>query len=51
MSLPTSSRRDAIAQAKAEPAVQEALAGKTIVKEIYVKGQAGQPGCQGLSGF
>ena len=30
---------DAIAQAKAEPAVQEALAGKTIVKEIYVKGK------------
>ena len=30
---------DAIARAKAEPAVQEALAGKTLVKEIYVKGK------------
>ena len=30
---------DAIARAKAEPAVAEALAGKTIVKEIYVKGK------------
>ena len=30
---------DAIAAAKAEPAVAEALAGKTIVKEIYVKGR------------
>ena len=30
---------DAIACAKAEPAVAEALAGKTIVKEIYVKGK------------
>ena len=28
-----------IARAKAEPAVAEALAGKTIVKEIYVKGK------------
>ncbi len=33
---------DAIAQAKAEPAVAEAIAGKTIAKEIYVKGKAGQ---------
>ena len=30
---------DAIAAAKAEPAVADALAGKTIVKEIYVKGR------------
>lgn len=30
---------DAIAQAKAEPAVAEAIAGKTIAKEIYVKGK------------
>ena len=30
---------DAIAAAKAEPAVAEAVAGKTIVKEIYVKGK------------
>ena len=30
---------DAIAVAKAEPAVAEALAGKTIAKEIYVKGR------------
>ena len=30
---------DAIAQAKAEPTVAEALAGKTIAKEIYVKGK------------
>ena len=30
---------DAIAAAKAEPAVAEALAGKTIAKEIYVKGR------------
>ena len=30
---------DAIAAAKAEPAVTEALAGKTLVKEIYVKGK------------
>ncbi|HIV43673.1 MAG TPA: leucine--tRNA ligase [Candidatus Faecalibacterium avium] len=30
---------DAIAQAKAEPAVAAALAGKTLVKEIYVKGR------------
>ena len=30
---------DAIATAKAEPAVAEALAGKTIAKEIYVKGR------------
>ncbi len=30
---------DAIAAAKAEPAVAEVLAGKTIVKEIYVKGR------------
>jgi leucyl-tRNA synthetase len=30
---------DAIAAAKAEPAVTEALAGKTLVKEIYVKGR------------
>ena len=30
---------DAIATAKAEPAVADALAGKTIVKEIYVKGR------------
>ena len=29
----------AIAAAKAEPAVAEVLAGKTIVKEIYVKGR------------
>ena len=28
---------DAIAAAKAEPAVAEAIAGKTIAKEIYVK--------------
>ena len=30
---------DAIAAAKAEPAVAEAIAGKTIAKEIYVKGK------------
>ena len=30
---------DAIAAAKAEPAVAEALAGRTIAKEIYVKGR------------
>ena len=30
---------DAIAAAKADPAVAEALAGKTVVKEIYVKGR------------
>ena len=30
---------DAIAAAKAEPAVAEAIAGKTVVKEIYVKGK------------
>ena len=30
---------DAIAVAKAEPAVADAIAGKTIVKEIYVKGK------------
>ena len=30
---------DAIAAAKAEPAVVEAIAGKTIAKEIYVKGK------------
>ena len=30
---------DAIAAAKAEPAVAAALAGKTLVKEIYVKGR------------
>ena len=30
---------DAIAAAKAEPTVAEALAGKTIAKEIYVKGR------------
>ena len=30
---------DAIAAAKAEPAVAEAIAGKTIAKEIYVKGR------------
>ena len=30
---------DVIAAAKAEPAVAEALAGKTIAKEIYVKGR------------
>ena len=30
---------DAIAAAKAEPAVADALAGKTIAKEIYVKGR------------
>ena len=30
---------DAIAAAKAQPAVAEALAGKTLVKEIYVKGR------------
>ncbi len=29
---------DAIAAAKADPAVAEALSGKTVVKEIYVKG-------------
>ena len=28
---------DAIAAAKAEPAVAEAIAGKTIAKEIYVR--------------
>ena len=31
--------RAAIAAAKADPAVAEALAGKTVVKEIYVKGR------------
>ena len=30
---------DAIARAKEEPAVAEAIAGKTIAKEIYVKGK------------
>ncbi len=30
---------DAIAAAKADPAVAEAIAGKTIAKEIYVKGR------------
>ena len=30
---------DAIARAKQEPAVAEAMAGKTIAKEIYVKGK------------
>ena len=30
---------DAIAAAKADPTVAEALAGKTVVKEIYVKGR------------
>ena len=30
---------DAIAAAKAEPAVAEAISGKTVVKEIYVKGK------------
>ena len=30
---------DAIAAAKAEPAVAAALEGKTLVKEIYVKGR------------
>ena len=30
---------DAIAQAKAEPAVAAAIEGKTIAKEIYVKGK------------
>ena len=30
---------DAIAQAEPEPAVAEAIAGKTIAKEIYVKGK------------
>ena len=30
---------DAIAAAKAEPAVAEAIAGQTIAKEIYVKGE------------
>ena len=30
---------DAIAAAKAEPAVAGAIAGKTVVKEIYVKGK------------
>ena len=30
---------DAIAAAKAEPAVAAAIAGKTVVKEIYVKGK------------
>ena len=30
---------DAIAAAKADPAVADALAGKTVVKEIYVKGR------------
>ena len=30
---------DAIAAAKADPAIAEALSGKTVVKEIYVKGR------------
>ena len=30
---------NAIAAAKAEPAVAEAIASKTIAKEIYVKGK------------
>ena len=30
---------DAIAAAKADPAVAAALSGKTVVKEIYVKGR------------
>ena len=33
------SDEDAIAAAKADPAVAEALSGKTVVKEIYVKGK------------
>ncbi|MGN0975117.1 MAG: leucine--tRNA ligase, partial [Gemmiger sp.] len=38
---------DAIAAAKAEPAVAEAIAGKTIVKEIYVKGKLVNLACKG----
>ena len=38
--VPLRQRRDELkAQAKAEPAVAAALAGKTLVKEIYVKGR------------
>ena len=38
---------DAIAAAKADPAVAEALSGKTVVKEIYVKGrQIGRASCR-----
>ena len=33
------SQEDAIALAKAEPRVASALEGKTIVKELYVKGK------------
>ena len=32
-------KEDAIALAKAEPKVQEAVAGKTVVKEVYVPGK------------
>ena len=40
LTVPTDiEQADAIARAKAEPAVAAALEGKTIVKEIYVKGK------------
>ena len=40
LTVPTGiEQADAIARAKAEPAVAAALEGKTIVKEIYVKGK------------
>ena len=41
---------DAIAAAKAEPAVAGAIAGKTVVKEIYVKGKLVKPCGEGLIG-
>ena len=40
---------DAIAAAKADPAVAEALSGKTVVKEIYVKGRLVNLAVKGLS--
>lgn len=40
LQVPTDiSAEDAIALAKAEPRIQEELAGKTVVKELYVKGK------------
>lgn len=40
LQVPTDiSAEDAIALAKAEPRIQEELAGKNILKELYVKGK------------
>ncbi len=40
LQVPTDiSAEDAIALAKAEPRIREELAGKTVVKELYVKGK------------